>query len=130
MPAHWRRGWSFPYKALVETAAAIGLDEMLFWQMSPAEFERRVNYAVKMRRERADIEAVREKNAMYRAAWVCATIMNFAGRQLKGDVRVRPEDLLIETQTREIALEKRRVLVERHRLDRRFGIPAKPYGIA
>lgn len=98
--------------------------------MTPARFDRRARYVLQLRKHESEKDARREDNALYRAAWICATIMNFAGKQLKGERQVKPDELLIEKQTPDIIQEKRRILVERHNLDKRFGIHAQPYGAA
>ena len=95
--------------------------------MTPAEFDRRARYVIQVRTQRKELAEQRENREMYRTAWLVSTIMNFAGKQLKGS-NVRPEELIVKPVSEEESLRKRRALVRRHRLDERFGIHAKPYG--
>ena len=90
--------------------------------MTPAQFRRRVNAVTDIRRHRAELELKREEAAQYRAAWVCATIMNFAGKQLRKGTKVKPEDLIRKRKTEEEIARARSQLIKRHRLDERFQI--------
>lgn len=68
------------------------------------------------------LERGREEAALYRAAWICATIMNFAGKQLKKGDKVTPEKLLKKKKTEEDVAQARSMLIKRHRLTERFQI--------
>jgi hypothetical protein len=59
---------------------------------------------------------------MYRAAWICSTVMNMAGRQMRGGATATPEKLIVKRKTPDEINEARRQLIKRHQLDERFGI--------
>lgn len=96
----------------------VGLSEAAFWEMTPMQLRRRIAYVTEMREHRAQLE----QNANQRAAWICATIMNFAGKQLRKGEKVKPEQLLKKKTTKKDIADARSYLIKRFNLSDRFGI--------
>jgi len=111
-----------PYDELLESAVHVGLSEEQFWEMTPVQLRRRIAYVAEVRKHRAELEQAKQESANYRAAWICATIMNFAGKQLRQGRKVTPEELLTKKKSEDDAESARSLLVKRHRLTKRFGI--------
>lgn len=111
-----------PYTELLETAARIGIDEERFWRMTPAEFERRAIAVMERRSAQAELERNRQDTDLRRTAWVVATLMNFAGKQLPRGKRVSVDDLIRKNRTPADLARARSELIRRHRLTQRFDI--------
>lgn len=107
---------------MLQTAAEVGIDEEWFWRMTPAQFKRRVAAVAELRQKRMEVEKRREESAQHRAAWICATIMNFAGKQLPKGKTIKAEDLLKKKRTEGELDRARDELIRRHRLSKRFNI--------
>lgn len=111
-----------PYDDLLDTAARIGVSEDRFWRMSLIEFRRLSAVYVEQQKAKVELEQAQQEAALRRAAWVCATIMNFAGKQLRKGKKVNIEDLIQKRKTDDDLAQSRRELIRRHCLAKRFGI--------
>lgn len=79
---------------MLQTAAHIGIDEGRFWRMTPRQFHRHVEAFNARRLEDVEVEKMRQEAALYRAAWIVSTVMNFAGKSLPKGKTVKPDELL------------------------------------
>lgn len=111
-----------PYSELLDYAAILGIEENAFWAMQPAAFKRKLKAHEHEQKQLAKLEERRQDAALYRAAWIASTIMNFSGKQLPRGRKVKPEDLLRKKKTAEELKGMRQALIKRFKLTERFGI--------
>lgn len=90
--------------------------------MNLKEFRRRADAWTEIQNAKVELERQQQEAALRRAAWVCATIMNFAGKQLQKGKKVEVDDLLKKPKTEKDIELARSQLIKRHRLKKRFGI--------